>query len=104
MVSVEGYTIYITRKNTAVLSFEFVDENGNPYELKDGETAYFTARRYLDGDIKIMKQIVGGQCVLTATETDLNAAGYIYDVTIVAENEVITVVPYSRLLILDEVY
>lgn len=104
MVKVEGYTIYCTRKNDVLLQFDFTDEEGNPYKFEDNEKAIFTVDRWFNGDTIIQKDISTGECAISGTELNIEAGAYLYDITIITNDEVVTVIPYQRFLVIDEVY
>lgn len=104
MVKIEGYTIYCTRKNDVLLQFDFTDEEGNPYQFGEGEKAVFAVARHFNGGSIIQKDISTGECAISGTELNIEAGAYLYDITIITDNEVITVIPYQRFMVIDEVY
>ena len=103
MLKVEGKDIYLTRKNSAVIELDFY-RGGKKTELEDGEKAFFTVRKKFDGDIILQKEVKNNQILLSEKDTTLESGTYVYDLTILDGAQLVTIVPYHRLCIVDEVY
>lgn len=50
MFRIENNMIWITKGDTAVITVELVDPNGEPYEMVTGDKLVFTAKKRLNDD------------------------------------------------------
>lgn len=86
--------------DTAYLKVEIHQENGNIYELQEGDTLTFSMKKNLRDETYTLQKITDkdGAFVLQAEDTEnLTCGKYYYDVQLnTANNEVFTVVETSE--------
>lgn len=86
--------------DTAYLKVEIHQENGNIYELQEGDTLTFSMKKNLRDETYTLQKITDkdGAFVLQAEDTqNLTCGKYYYDVQLnTANNEVFTVVETSE--------
>lgn len=105
MFVIDDTKIQITRGDTGIFSVSLTDEEGEPYDLQEGDTLRFTVRKSpTSGDIFIQKSD-GPEVILSPEDTaKLSYGKYVYDIELTkADGTVDTVVPPATFEILPEV-
>lgn len=103
MLKIEGHDIYLTRKNDATLIIDFY-RSGEISELDEDEQAFFTVRKQFDSDVIFQKKVVDNRIEISEKDSDLVAGTYVYDLTVLKNEQLTTIIPYHRFTIVDEVY
>ncbi|WP_317316525.1 hypothetical protein [Longibaculum muris] len=106
MLKVENNIISLTRGDTALLNVEIVNNEGEIYELEDGDICEFTLKKYTSSDnVLIKKEVVSGEIKISPDDTkNLDYGQYFYDVQVtMANGDVATVIPPTAFNILEEV-
>lgn len=99
----------ITRGDTMSLDIEITGVNGEPYELREGDTLTFTVKKTTKvGDRRLVRKVMtaetGCKLRLGEEDTSLDYGDYRYDVELrTADGDVCTVVKPDRLTITEEV-
>lgn len=103
-LKLRGKNIVHTRGDTAVLRLN-LDVNGEPFALRDGDTATFSVKKNLkDTDYVLQKTAEDGVFVFRHEDTqDLAFGNYWYDIQVkTQEGQVVTVVgPAQYQLVAD---
>lgn len=106
MLYIESNTIRLTRGDTAKISIDLVDSTGEKYEMQDTDELILSIKKTIkDEDYCLQKKINGSNMFYFKPE-DTNAlefAKYKYDVQLVTNGEVYTVIEPSTFEILKEV-
>lgn len=95
---IEGENIHLTRGDTFSCTITPQDDEGTPFEFREGDSYIFTVkRRYTDVNPLIRKDIDTETLELTLAPEDtasLPFGEYVYDVAInTADGDVFTVIP-----------
>lgn len=102
MLKIFGDEIAMTRGDTVRMNLSLVDARKNPYELKEGDTAYFTVKK--DSEVVISKEVSEGEIVIYPNDTaSLEYGTYDYDVEVALGNGDINTVIVSTISICREV-
>lgn len=97
MITMEDGVISLTRGDTAYLSLNLTNDEGEPYEFKDGDKVTLTVKQdYEDTENYLFQKIVegGDTIVIEPSDTKPYEYGrYVYDVQVnTAVGEVFTVI------------
>lgn len=106
MLKVENNIISLTRGDTALLNVEIVNDEGEIYELEDGDICEFTVKKYTSSEnVLIKKEVLNGEIRISPEDTkNLEYGQYVYDVQVtMANGDVATVIPPTTFNILEEV-
>lgn len=111
MIRISGSTILITRGDTAYISINVNDQDGNPYELQDGDKIEIHVRPRVsdrtelafEGTVEYENDEVIWHIKPEDTD-ELEIDTYFYDVQLTTSNsDVFTIIPAAKFKILDEV-
>lgn len=98
--------IELTRGDTLHLEVEITNQNGEPYELEEGDKLEFTLKKNTTTEEFILKrQLSSNQFTISHEETkEMNYGTYVYDVQLTQENgDVTTIIKPSKFKITEEV-
>lgn len=105
MFRISGNDISITRGDTAIIDFSL-----NDYVLTDGDTVYFSVKKSVNYEESVIQKIItsfaGGKALieLSATDTDIEARSYVYDIQCnLADGRVDTVIGPAKFAVLEGV-
>lgn len=110
-MKIQGTNISMTRGDSEAIKVTVKDTLGNIIPLVSGDTIYFTARKNLLNETKIIEKIitefVDGQALITINPQDTNDlrfATYVYDIQLTRENGTVkTIIPPSTFTVKGEV-
>lgn len=107
MLKITGYTIRMTRGDTARIALSILDKEGNEYITGPDDVVWFSVKRYLDDEAYLIKKnVLHGEIVIEPADTSgLEVGGpYWYDVQVTLENgDVSTVIGPNQLWLEGEV-
>ncbi len=105
MVTIRGNNITMNRSDSVFITVTIRDQQGNPYELRDGDVLYFAAKKKAtDLDYAIApKKLIGDVLEITTADTEfLDFGTYSYDVKLVdSKGYISTVISPSNLILTD---
>lgn len=109
MVQVSGTTITMTRGDTARISVNITDADGEPYVPEVGDSIRFAAKQnYTDANPLILIDIPIDSLVFTINPVDtkgLAFGNYVYDIELTKENGMVdTFIAKAKLKITEEVH
>lgn len=106
MLKVEDNDIYLTRGDSAQFNIDIVDDNGDVYELEEGDKCEFTVKKRTSSEeVLIKKEIIDSTFKINPEDTShLNFGDYIYDVQVtLANGDIYTIIIPSLFKVLEEV-
>lgn len=106
MFKIRNNKIYITRGDSAVLSLDITDADGNSYTPAGNDSLLFTVKvDTATSSHLIQKSITGGKVTLDPVDTEsLPYGDYVYDVQLrMADGYVDTIIPPSLFRVEEEV-
>lgn len=106
MLKVENNIISLTRGDSAFLNVEITNDDGEIYELEQGDVCEFTIKKYTSSaNVLIQKEVLNGEIRISPDDTkNLEYGQYVYDVQVtMANGDVATVIPPTTFNILEEV-
>ena len=109
MLTIKGKRIRLTRGDTAKISFELFDEDGNEYVPQAGDEMRFAMKKYYTDDEPVVEIDIDMETMtLTIEPSDTDGLDmpftYVYDIQVtLADGTVDTVVPNGTLELLEEV-
>lgn len=97
--------IVFIRGDTVELSIELYDDEGNPYEVQQDDVLLWTVKRNTRTKEKILQKQVTDIIRIEHEDTkDLPPTEYVWDLQLTqADGTVTTVIPPSRMRLLDDV-
>lgn len=105
MVTIRGNNITMNRSDSVFITVTIRDQQGNPYELRDGDKLFFAAKKKAtDTDYAIApKELIGNVLEITTADTEFLSFGtYSYDVILMdSKGYISTVISPSSLIITD---
>lgn len=99
-------TIRLTRGDTARINVTLVDSSGEPYEMQNDDLLILSVKKTVKTDTYyFQKQISGSSMFYIKPEdtNDLDFGKYKYDVQLVTNDEVYTIIEPSTFEIMSEV-
>lgn len=111
MLQIDGYKIFMTKGDTALLSLTVYDKKGEIYTPNYDDECFLTVKKYssqTSPSIQI-KGTVSGQNInfeISPEETDNLICGeYVYDIQIKfnSNGDINTVIPLNKFIIMQEV-
>ena len=106
MLKVENNTISLTRGDSAFLNVEITNDEGETYELEQGDVCEFTVKKYTSSEnVLIKKEVINGEIRISPDDTRmLNYGPYVYDVQVtMANGDIATVIPPTTFNVMEEV-
>lgn len=106
MLTIEDGAISLTRGDTAYLSLDLTDANGEPFEGSEGDYKTFTVRERVGGTLLFaITETLDSAFKITPDMTkELEYGRYVYDIQVtLANGDVFTVVPKNTFKLTEEV-
>lgn len=100
MLTIKGNDIHLTRGDSAFLSVAISNDDGTPYQIKEGDVLTITVKA--TNGTKIFSKTVQAYESIVIDPQDTIDAGvgrYKYDIQLNTENQVYTIIPVSSFFI-----
>lgn len=100
-------TIKLTRGDDITLAIVLIDQNGNEYDLQEGDELIFSVKKdFRSKETVLCKHIYTKQLLISHEDTvGLDFGNYIYDVQLhFSSGQIFTVISPSKMIILPEVH
>lgn len=111
MVTIDGTTITMVRGDTAKIAIEITNANGDPYEIQNGDSIRFAAKKkYTDNAVLIQKDVDVEDLILILNPEDTkplemgaSKGKYVYDIQITQADGTVDTFIRGTLILIEEV-
>lgn len=110
MFNINENEIYLSRGDSAVIGVDIVDEEGDPYVIRQGEVVKFSLKKTTDQCRVIFDktfELDNEEYVITLEQDDtigLSFGDYAYDVTLITEDGVYTIIEPHLFKVMEVVH
>ena len=100
MLTIKGNDIHLTKGDSAYLNVEITNDDGTPYNIKEGDTLTMTLKA-TNGTQIFSKTGKAYESIIIEPQDTINVGvgRYKYDIQLNTENQVYTIIPVSSFFI-----
>ena len=100
MLTIKGNEIHLTQGDSAILNVEITNDDGTPYNIKEGDSLTMTVKA-TNGTKIFSKTVQAYESIIIEPQDtiDVGVGRYKYDIQLNTENQVYTIIPVSSFFV-----